>query len=337
MNIYKSLSLFGFILIVCCSCHHQSDKQKDKYAAYPAELGKLCREIDQDSDNPENYYLRALYYFNNGVTDSAFADIFSTLKIDTNQAKYYVLLSDLYFSQRETDLTEEMLQKALSKDAQYNEAHLKLAELYFFLKMYKEANVELDNALAINAYNPKAHLIRAYILKEQGHIEEAKRLLQLCIDQNPKEIKAFLELGYLYQIENNPICLQFYRNILNINPYNFDANYNTAMFYQEHEEYEKAMNQYKILLQADPNNKYALHNMGWIYMVVENKNKEAVAFFTKAIESDSTYVEAICNRGIAFENLKEYDKARQDFQYSCKLYENFEPAIKGLNRLDKIQ
>ena len=314
--------IFGLILGIVCfwSCKH------DKATVTP-----------KTPKTAEEYFVRASTYWGNQMIDSAFFDIFTALKLDTTKAKYYVLLSDLYFSQRETDLAEEMLEKAIIKDPKYNEAYLKLAELYLFLKRYPEANTKLDQALFITAYNPKAHLIRSLLLKEEGNIFEAKRMLQLCIDQNPQEIKAFLELGYLYLKENNPICIRFYQNVLDIDPYHFEANHNMALFYQDHEEYDKAMNQYKIILQADPTNKYALHNMGWIYMEVENKNEEAVAFFTKALESDSTFVQAVCNRGVAFENLKQYDNARQDFQYACKLEENFEPAVRGLNRLDKLK
>jgi len=314
--------IFGFVFIVIClwSCKH------DKGTVIP-----------KTPKTAEEYFVRASVYYENQIIDSAFFDIFAALKLDTTKAKYYALLSDLYFSQRETDLTEEMLEKAIMKDPQYNEAYLKLAELYLFLRMYPEANAKLDQALSISAYNPKAHLIRGNILRQQGNISEAKRILQLCIDQNPKEIKAFLDLGYLFQMEDDPICIRFYQNVLDIDPYHLEANHNMAYFYQNHGEYDKAMNQYKIILQADPTNKAALYNMGWIYMVVEDKNEEAIAFFTKALDSDSTFVQAVCNRGVAFENLKQYDKARQDFQYACKLKENFEPALRGLNRLDKLK
>ena len=73
------------------------------------------------------------------------------------------------------------------------------------------------------------------------------------------------------------------------------------------------------------------------YLIYEQKYEEAVAFFTKAIEVDPEFVNAVCNRALAFEELGQYENARQDYLYSRKLSENFEPAIQGLNRLDKIQ
>ena len=75
--------------------------------------------------------------------------------------------------------------------------------------------------------------------------------------------------------------------------------------------------------------------MGWNYLATA-KYEEAAVFFSKAIEQDETYIEAIYNRGIAFEMLQKYDNARQDFMYCLKLQPNYELAIESLNRLDKM-
>jgi tetratricopeptide (TPR) repeat protein len=71
--------------------------------------------------------------------------------------------------------------------------------------------------------------------------------------------------------------------------------------------------------------------------VGEDKYEEAVVFFTKAIEINPNYVEAVYNRGSSFEMLKQYDNARQDYMYALKLVNNYPLAIDGLNRLDKMQ
>jgi Flp pilus assembly protein TadD len=72
-------------------------------------------------------------------------------------------------------------------------------------------------------------------------------------------------------------------------------------------------------------------------LVGQEKYEEAVVFFTKAIEQDTTYVEAVYNRGYCFEQLKQYDNARQDYMYSLQLANNYALSIAGLNRLDKVR
>lgn len=332
-TIMKKIRFFLPIFLILFSC--SSHKNKD-YSTLPPELATLSRKIDQSPKNPELYFQRAEYFYQHRQIEEAQNDILQSIKLNPKESKYYVVLSDIYFAQRKTDDTEEALEKAIQLDAKNNEARLKLAELYFHLKMFDLCDKTLDEALKNQNHNPKAHLIRAFSLKDQGDTVGATRMLQLVIDQDPKEIKAFLELGYIFQKKKDPLAITYYQNALLVNPKNTEIRYNLAMMFQELGEIEQAEEEYKKIVEIDPLHKEALHNIGYIYLIFFKKYEEATAFFTKAIEIDPSFVNAICNRAIAFEKLGQYENARQDYLYSRQLNENFEPAIEGLNRLDKI-
>jgi len=325
-----SLILTTFFLVSC-------KNNKDKYKDLPKPLAELCMKIDKDPDNAELYYKRAQYYYQNGFVDEGFKDASQAVKLDSKNALYQILISDFYFAKRETDLAEESLQKAIQLDPKNNDARLKLAELYYHLEMPTECNATLDEALKLKNFNPTAHLIRAFLLKEANDTIGMLRMLQLVIDQNPKEKKAYLELGYYYQERLNPIAIQYYQNALRIDPKDKEINYNLAKLYQDLKELDAAIQQYNTLLTIDPKNVFAYNNIGYINMYYYDKYDEAIAYFTKAIDIDSTFLNAICNRGVAFELSKNYVNARKDFQYCKQLDPSFEPAILGLNRLDKIK
>ena len=333
MKKITALLLIAFLSFITFSCKDNVDK---KYKGMSPELINLYELIKNNPDDPEAYYKRASYYYEKGFIDEALNDALQSVKLNNKNTKYYILLSDLYFAKKETDLTEEMLQKAISIDTKSNEARLKLAELYFHLKMLDECDKTLDEAVALKPYNPKAHLIRAFALKDMKDTTGYLRMLQLVIDQDPKEKKAYLELGYYYQQKLNPIAINYYQNALQVDPNDIEINYNLAKLYQDLGDKDNAILQYKILLQIDPDNANALNNLGYIYLVFEDKYDQAISCFTKAIEVDSTFVNAICNRGIAFTFLKQYDNARQDFLYCRKINPDFMPAIDELNKLDKI-
>jgi len=246
-----------------------------------------------------------------------------------------VKLSDIYFAMANTEAAEEVLEKAIALDNKNNEAYLKLAELHFLLKEYDLARETVQKALALQTHNPKAYFIWAWIFREKGDTLAAIRNYLIAAEQNSDYFDAYMELGILYHYKGDPLAIDYYNNALNVMPNNVQALYNMAMFYQETGNYEKALEKYRMILQLEPQNKYAIHNMGWVYLVGEKKYEEAVAFFTKAIELDTTYIEAVFNRGLSFENLKKYDKARQDYMYSLHLQHNYPLALEGLNRLDR--
>ena len=298
-------------------------------------LTQLTQQIEKNPEEAEGYYLRGQYYYENGFIDKGFDDAATAVKLDEDNTNYYVLLSDFYFAQRETDLVEETLQKAIVLDQSNNEARMKLAELYFHLSMLKECNETLDAALHEQPHNPRAHLIRAFCHKEVGDTTNMLRILQLCIDQDPSEKKAYLELGYYYQQQLNPLAIQYYQNALSIDANDLEINYNLAKIYQDLGMGDLAKAQYHHLLQIKPDNYGALNGLGFIALEFENNAEEAIGYFTRAIEIDSLYPMAVGNRALAFESLGMIEEARQDYLYCKKLDPNYTTAIEGLNRLNK--
>lgn len=326
-------SLLALLLLFGCGC-----KNKSQYADMPKELAELCRSIDRHPKRAELYYQRADYYYYHQNVEKGIADMQTAIRLQPDSSKYYVKLSDLYFAQRETDLAEEMLQTAIRKDPNNNEARLKLAELYFHLRMMEQCNTTIDEAVELQPFNPKAYLIKAFMRKEERDTADYLRLLQLVIDQDPKEVKAFLELGYFYQKHNNPLAVSYYQNALQVDPQNVEIRYNLAKMYQDMGQIEEAEQEYKTVLEIDPKNVPALNNLGYLYLDDSlARYDEAAKLFTRAIEANPNLVYAVCNRGVAYEYLGEYDKARKDYQEALRLETNFEQAIAGLNRLDKLQ
>lgn len=320
-------------LVCLAGCH--SNK---KYEGMPAELATLCKNIDKHPKRAELYYQRADYYYYHKDLEKGIADMQTAIRLAPDSSKYYVKLSDLYFAQRETDLAEEVLQTAIKKEPSNNEARLKLAELYFHLRMMDQCSTTLDEAIERQKFNPKAYLIKAFMLKESADTTGYLRMLQLVIDQDPKEVKAFLELGYYYQQKLNPLAISYYQNGINVDPNNTELHYNLGKLYQDLGQTDEAEQEYKTVIQIDPKNIAALNNLGYMYLDdTVARYSEAVDLFTQAIKANPQFVYSVCNRGVAYEYLGEYAKARKDYEKALKLQTNFEPAIKGLNRLDKLQ
>lgn len=324
--------LLALLLFFGYGCHN-----KNKYADLSPELAELCLNIDKHPKKSENYYKRAQYYYSHENIDNGIADMQTAIKLQPDSSKYYVMLSDLYFAQHETDLTEEMLLKAISTDENNNEARLKLAELQFHTRQYEDCGKTIDEAVQRQPHNPKAYLIKAFMLKDMQDTVGYLRMLQLVIDQDPRETKAFLELGYFYQQKNDPIAISYYQNGLKADPNNVELHYNLGKMFQDMDKLEEAEQEYKTAIAIDSTHIPSLNNLGYMYLDDNTKYEEAVKLFTQVLQINPQFVYALCNRGVAYECLGNYVAARKDYEETLKLATNFEPAIKGLNRLDKLQ
>jgi tetratricopeptide (TPR) repeat protein len=325
--------LFLSVLIASICCFSCKSKNYDKL---PAPLAELCRQIDKSPKNSDLYQQRAEYYYRNNEIEKGLADILYAIKLDNTKSYYYVTLADLYLAKSETDLVEEMLNKAIAID-NYNEAYLKLAELYFYQDMFRECEKTLEKAIQLQNHNPKAFLTKAFLLKEQTDTVGFVRMMQLVIDQDPKEVIAYQSLAELFQEKLDPLAISYFKNALEIKPNDIWMNYNLGRLYQDLGELELAKEQYQNLIIIAPNSFLAYNGLGYIALVFEDNPEEALRFFNKDIEINDEYDLMWCNRGIAYFYLKEYKKARADFLQCLKINPDNKAAIQELGRLDKMK
>ena len=95
--------------------------------------------------------------------------------------------------------------------------------------------------------------------------------------------------------------------------------YSLALFYQEHEAMQQALDMYKQILDIKPDHADALHNVGYINYEYKQDYDVAIECFTSAIKADSTFWQAYANRARAWQKKGETAKAQADFAASERL------------------
>jgi tetratricopeptide (TPR) repeat protein len=318
-------------IFIAISCKQPVDSSK--YKDLPKDLAELCVKIDKSPNNADLYTQRAEYYILNKNIDSAFADALKALRLDSSNSKRYNYLSDIYFMKGDFESSEDLLERALLRNPNDAETIMKLAELSLYYKRYAEMYTYIDKALTIDQRNPKAHLLKGFGYIEQKDTIGAVREFQLAVDQDPKYYEAYIQLGLVFHRKQNKLALDYYNNALNIRPQSIEAMYNIAMFYQDTKNYDKAIEQYKMILQIDKKNTNATHNIGWIQLEINKNYPEAINYFSQSIDSDPNFINALYNRGLAYERMKKYNEAISDYRKMLQVNPSYSPASEGIQRL----
>jgi tetratricopeptide (TPR) repeat protein len=332
------LIIIVFILSLV-SCKFENNEQAGGAAVnvpVKTTLEELNNQIAKNASDPDLYNKRAQFFLLDRDFNKAFKDINTAISISPSNPVYYITLSDIYLLQGQTKNCAESLTKAISLDPKNNEALLKFAKLNLIIKEYPVTFEYVKKALNLDPVNPRAYFIRAIALLEKGDTVRAAEDLKKAVDQDQEFFDAYLELGELYSIKRDKMAADYLRNALNIRPESKDALYLLGMYYQENNQFDQAIETYAILGKIDTTFKNASYNTGYIYLVYLKDFQKAALFFSQAIHKDPGYAEAYYNRGYAYELSGKFDKAYSDYKMTLKLKINYQKAIDGLNRLDKV-
>jgi tetratricopeptide (TPR) repeat protein len=326
-----------FLSLASCGNHGQpADNGKNAKTSVQT-LNALNEKIASDAENGDLYELRAKYYLTEHILDKAITDINKAISINAKKVSYYITLSDIYLLMGKPQNCGDALKQANTIDPKNNEALIKLAKLNLILKEYKTCFDYVNKAIELEPSNPQAYFTRGVALLEKADTLKAVSDFKKAVDQDQKYYEAYLELGELYSIKKDKMAADYLKNALNVRPNDKVALYLLGMFYQESGQYDQAIQTYQTLIKADSTYRNAPYNIGYIYLVYLKDFPKSADFFSKALHVDPGYYEALFNRGYAYELSGQYDKATTDYQLALKIKPNYENAITGLNRLDKLR
>lgn len=331
--------VFLLFIFLWVSCRNNDSNDKQKYVADTTkiQLESLNKQIVDDISNPDLYNARSLFYLVDHQFEKALKDINKAISIDSRKSAYYVTLSDIYLFMGQPQNSRDALIQATKVGPKDKEAMLKLAKLYLIIRDYRNCYDMVRKILLLDNTIASAYFTRAIGLLEQGDTNRAVNDLMQAVDKKQDYYEAYIQLGDLYAMKKDPMAEAYLKNALNIRPQSREALYMLGMYYQETAHYEKAIQVYQTLSKTDTVFREAPYNIGYIYLVYLKDFKKAIPFFTESLKKDPGFYQAYFNRGYAYELSGDYQKAIEDYQKSLKIKVNYEKAVVGLNRIDKIK
>ena len=304
------------------------------------EIGGLLKELDvkiaADPNNKTLYHERAYLYFRIGALPQAMNDINRCIGLDSTDAIFHLTKGEIYFAMYKAEESKTEYETALRLNPKLWEAEQKIGKIYMHLKNWKEALIHINASLKMQPTNAEAYFMKGEIYEETGDTALAASSFQTATEQDPDYYDAFIRLGILYANTHNALAIDYYNTAIDLQPGSIEAYYNKAIFCQDHGMENEALLLYDKILSINPNADLAYYNKGYIFMVYKEDNESAVSMFEKTVKLNPSYKEAYHNLGLAYENLKNYPKARENYKNALKLDPAYDLSAEGMDRLDRM-
>lgn len=320
------------ITLVLFSCGNGNENKQEVTAndSTQPDIRAINEKINSDRNNSDLYFQRAKAYFSHKDFETAMNDLQIALKIDGTKPDYYIFLSDLYFTQNKTRDTRDALRKAIALDSSNSQALLKYSQLFYLLRKYDTAVFFINRCLHYDNANAVANFQKGMILKEWGDTAKAISSFQSAVELNQKYYDAYMQLGVLYAVKNNPLAIGYFDNALNLDSKSIEAHYGKGKFLQVVGDYENALREYNMILSISPEHQDATFNMGAIYYE-QKKYDEAMQKFNLTIQRDENFYRGYYGRGRCYEAKGEKQKAINEYKKCLAIKPDYDLAAMQLD------
>ncbi len=144
------------------------------------------------------------------------------------------------------------------------------------------------------------------------------RLAELKIKRNPKNATAHQQLATLYKEEGNLILAEReFKIALELDPHLFTSLFDLALVQQKQGLFNLAIENYSLSLKRKTSSE-VYFGLGFCYFQKGDLNLSAFNF-EKAIELNSSFLDAYINLGAIYEKKKSYEAAQKVFLQALKL------------------
>lgn len=331
------LALASCFLITGCQ---QKNKEETQEQLHPSSefdqiplIQNLTAKISEKPNDPELHFARAKAYMELGNHINAMKDINEAIRLDSTAGEYYIELAEIHFSKQEYTRAITALETGCKNDPDNIDLMLELARYQLYAGERQKSIQLLDDVLRKNVSNAEAYFLKGMIFKEIGDTAKAISNFQTSVEQNPKYYQSYMQLGLLLTKKKDTLALDYLNNALKLDPSSYEARYAIAMYHQEMNENEKAIELYNQMIMDFPQEKDAYYNIGYIHFQMDSVDK-ASRDFDRAIAVAPDYADAYYMRGLCAEVKKDFNNARHYYHQALKLNPEHRLALAGLQRTE---
>lgn len=312
----------------------ESQNKSDSTLAAYESVKDISNQIEADPENAELYYQRAKIYFNDKYLERAFIDIQDAIKFNAENPLYYFMKGRILYAMNKTQEAAKSYESAIALKPDYEEAQIKLAELYFVVKEHQKSIDLLNNLIAKNPASAPFYCLKADNQRELKDTLKAIASYQKSLELDGEYYDAAMQLGLLLAAKKHKSAKEYFDAAIRISPKSAEAYFGRAYYYQQIGQFQKALFDYRKVIDIDPSNDKSYYNVGIINFDA-GRYDEALRSWDICIQMNNNHMEAYYMRGLVHEYKKEYQDARLNYQYALELNPNYTLAKEGLARLQK--
>lgn len=303
---------------------------KDSLANSEAIRG-LSKSIEQDADNAELYYQRATAYMNLKLLDRALADINDAIRFDDANPLYPFQKGRICYAMNKTIEAEQAYRSAITLKPDYTVAQMKLAELYYIVKKHRESIDLLNSVTAAEPGKADAYFFKGMNYKETGDTGKSISNFQKALEYDAAYYDAAIQLGRLFAARKQREAIAYLEAAIRMQKRNPEAYFVKAYYHQQVGDYQRALNDYRKVIDIDPSNDLAYYNVGVINYDV-NQLREAMRAFNICIQMNNQQVPAYYMRGLVHERQGEKEEAQRNYAYALELDPDYAPAKERIRK-----
>lgn len=319
----------ALMLTSCTQCSDDNSKKPRENQQVTTAEGVLTA----DTLDVDGYINRARWYLANEQVGMAIRDINSALSLDGKNVDALLVLADIYYALGDQDNILMTLNKATEIAPMDSRPVVKLAEMSFLQGNNQLANAYLDKALELNSINPQAYYLRGIISLSKNDTVQAMKQFMKARSQDDSFIDPVYQIANIYAAQRNPLAEDFYHLAIQMAPNDWTAYYDLAMYLQDNGDPMKALEIYDTLDARIPGNYQILFNKGYVNLVYLLEYDKAIEEFDKALAVNPKSVDALLNKGVAYEQKGNYKTAKSIYLQILKDNPNYQLAIDALHRI----
>jgi tetratricopeptide (TPR) repeat protein len=258
---------------------------------------------------------------NNDLSLKRFERMLKTNSIFFFDSAEFERIIGYYIDHGKVNLAKKAIELALDQHPDIVNIRVLKAELLIMEDKFSEALKLLDELVSLEPNNEEIYIQKALLNSKQDHHEEAILLLEWALtlsEENENiDILNLIGMEYLY-LENFEKALEYFKICLSIEPEDQTTLYNTVYCYDMLDQSAEAILFLKSYIESEPYNETAWHQLGREYFVMEEYNK-ALEAFDYAILIDEKFVGAILEKAKTLEQLEHYFEAIQNYTLATEL------------------